>query len=250
MRWLVVLLFLAVPSGAAATCGPPCGYILPTLDIVIDDKPACGGARIIFADEPPEDCYDLLGPDETRIIPAMLHWEWEASEEGTYPKEPQKDIEISFSGASTNPRWIDVSVTGDGMVDGRFIIDDAELFDPDNFEERPNGDTPAIWYSYQRPIDIVLTRTGDPSARDIDIIDASNGVVKVFVKSESSESSARFRASFGIEELRFMACADAAIGQQADICPQTASDADAPLPLAWALMALLAARRARSGRHA
>lgn len=230
-------------------CGPPCGYILPILDIQVEDKQACGGGRLIYAEGPPEDCEDLMADGESVSYDAKLLWYWEVSEDGTYPKEAGEDIVISFSGTATNPRWLTVDVAGDGMTDGTFVLTDADLVDPANFVLRENSqEQQSLWFWYERDITITFTRNGSPTGDDLDRIENREGVQVFFLKAKSSESGPRFKEAFGVEEFRFNSCADEGVAQQVKSCaaaPATEGQKTPALPLLATLGLLVALAVAR-----
>lgn len=202
-----------------ARAAPPCGYILPTIDIDVPEKQACGGGRLVYAEEPPEDCDPLMPDGGTKAYDAIFKWYWEASEDGTYPKEVGQDIEVSFSGTATNPKWLTAKVEGEGMQDGRFIITDADLVHPDNIRLDDSSGNMRVWYEYIRPITITFTRDGSPSGDEFSRIDARHGVPAFFMKAKSTASEPRFKEAFGVEEFRFNTCSDAAIAAQVKSCP-------------------------------
>ncbi len=237
MAIFLALAILAPLAGAeqndealTACAAPPCGWILPTLDIVVDDKLPCGGGQIIYAIGPPDDCFDILMPGESRTYPAQLILKWEVSEEGTYPKEAGQDIVISFSGTANNAPWLSLDVQGEGMVDGEYIIDDVALFHPDNMRTRTNAQgQESLWFWFERDIEITFTRTGDPGPASIDTIETRQGVLAFFIKARSTESGPRFKEGFGIEEFRFNTCTDPAIADQVGPCPlETKTRDDGP----------------------
>lgn len=235
---LLALAFLLPLAGAeqsepvAEACAtPPCGWILPTLDILVDDKLPCGGGQIIYAIGPPDDCFGILMPGESRTYPAHLILKWEVSEEGTYPKEVGQDIVISFSGTANNAPWLSLEVIGEGMTDGKYFLDDAALVHPDNMRTMTNAQgQESVWFWFERDIDITFTRIGDPGPASLDTIETREGVLAYFVKARSSESGPRFKEGFGIEEFRFNTCTDPAIADQLDPCPaETKTQNEAPV---------------------
>lgn len=250
----VASLMIAIPGASAdqedldtlaAECSaPPCGYITPILDMEFEGKQPCGGIQLIYSEGPPQDCDPIMENGGSHAYDGVVRWYWEMSEDGTYAKEPGKDIEISFSSTGTNPKWIDVEVTGPNMEDGRFVIDDAALVHPDNI--RTDEDN-KVWFWYEEEITATFTRTGDPGTADLQRIESREGVIPFFVKAKSTESSQRFRESFGVEEFRFLTCNDVGIANAVEACPDldesgeplTASDEEAPgLPLVVGLGAI------------
>ncbi len=229
------------PMTDAACAAPPCGWILPNLDIAVEGKLPCGGGRIIYAEGPPDDCFAILAPGESRTYPALVVLKWEITEEGTYPKEIGEDIVIAFSGTAGNAPWISLAITGQDMTDGEYRLDDAALVHPDNLRQRTNTQgQESVWFWFERPIEITFTRTGDPGPESLQTLENRQGVLAYFVKARSSDSGPRFKEGFGIEEFRFNTCTDAGIAARLDPCPAPAStgtpDQDVP-GIGW--MALL-----------
>ncbi len=262
MKQLALLLAvaaMAIPVAAEPTdladelCSePPCGYILPQMDIEVADKMLCGGGYLIYAEGPPEDCYAMLADGESRTFPATLKWFWEMSEDGTYPKETGTEIYITFSGTATNPDWLQATVSGEDMQDGAFVVTDADLASPDYIRVMPNAQgNDAVYYWYEKPIDITFTRSGEPSSQELKKLQDRHAVQTFFLKAKSSESGPRFKEAFAVEEFRFNACTDEAMAANIDKCPlseetQSGDDVEAPgLPLVGALLILgvLARRR-------
>ncbi len=255
---VIGLLLAAAPVQAdalddAAECAfPPCGYILPQMDIEIEDKQLCGAAYIIYEDTIPEDCYDMLEDGESRVFAAKLKWFWEMSEDGTYPKETGTDIYVTFSGTATNPKWLTAEVTGPDMVDGQFVITDADLVSPDYITVRPNAQgNDAVYFWYEKDIEITFTRDGEPTAKEVAKLEDSLAIQKFFLKAKSSESGPRFKEAFAVEEFRFNTCGASDIAPRVSLCEASAGvdsteDRGAPgLPLLGLLAALGAALVAR-----
>lgn len=236
------------PIAETEVCAaPPCGYILPYIDIVIEDKMVCGGGRLIFAEGLPDDCEEIPLDGESRDYAAKLLWYWEVSEDGTYPKEYDEDIFICFGSTSTNVAWIQVEVTADGTDDaGCFIIDNVALAHPDNLQVRegPNGNQ-QVWFWFERDITITVSRDGGPNKAELKQIDDREGVQSYFIKAKSSSSGPRFKESFTVEEMRWGTCNDDTIAPSVSACGvatlDSTEDQDAPGIGLVALMAALAA---------
>src|SRR5688572_33473354 len=111
---------------------------------------------------------------------------------------------------------------------------------PDNY--RTDANTKQVWFWFEQPITVTITRTGDPAPADLEKVSNANGVQKVFLKAKSNASGSYFKEAFGVEEFRFDASQDPAV---------VASNGDSqdapglgPLALAGVLgLALLAFRR-------
>ncbi len=234
-------------AAGMACAWPPCGWILPVLDFDVPDKLPCGGGRILYSVGPPDDCFEMLQPGETRVYPAKFVMKWEITDEGTYPKEIGTDIVISFSGTGGNVPWIALDIAGENMTDGTYRLDDAALVDPDNLRRITTADgRETVWFWFERAIEISFSRDGGPSTQELRELEGRQGVMPYFLKARSSDSGPRFKEGFGIEEFRFNTCTDDAIAASLKPCPAPAGtafpvDQDAPAP-AWtlALAALLA----------
>lgn len=218
---LAASLFLAVPTSAepaprllgpddvaAGDCGQPCGYIIPLIDLEFPDKLLCGGGQLIYADEPPTNCYDLMPVGESQVFEGRFHMYWDAQEEPTYPINPDEPIVVTFSGTQSNPKWLDVK-----LEPSQLEITFQDLYDLDNYAIDPEG-TPIAWFHYYADLKVTVTRTGDPSDADIGRMEDRLGVLPIFIKARSSESGAYYKEAFGVEEFRFQSINDPVIGPQ------------------------------------
>ncbi len=178
-----------------AVANPPCGWINPLIALDFDDKPLC---RMY-----PTDC--MQPPvSEPLVLSGEFRWYWEVSEDGTYPDDPATDIVVTFSGTASNPEWVDFKVEPETIT-----ITSADLVDPNRYEtDASDPANMAVWYSYNEPITITFTRTGEPSAAEMTRIEERGGLQSVFLKAKSSASSDRFKEAFGVEEFRFDAYSD------------------------------------------
>lgn len=249
MRWVMLasVALLLAPSALAGqvddeACDEPCGYIVPIIDLEFPDKMLCGGGRLVYADETPEDCFDLMAVGESKELTGTLRVYWDAQEEPTYPILPTDEpITITFSGTQSNPSWLDVKVEPGSMQ-----IGPQDLYDPARYDIDPEG-TPIAWYNYREPITVTVTRTDDPDKRSLDKMEDRNGVIALFVKARSTASGDFYREAFGVEEFRFNGCADEAVAAQ--VCGASRASGDestpglAPLWTVAALVALAIARR-------
>ena len=207
MRWttpfLAAALLLTIPGAAANECDEPCGYIVPIIDIDFPDKLQCGGGRLIYADETPDDCEPLMAVGDSMTQSGTIRIYWDAQEEPTYPLGIDEatleveEIEVTFSGTQSNPDWIEMS-----FDPPTYTISLVDIYHPDNYVLDPEG-TPMLEFNWIRPVDVTFTRTGDPDAGWLKKIDARNGVVANFMKAKSTSSGDFYREAFGVEEFRF-----------------------------------------------
>jgi hypothetical protein len=224
----------AVPTTAAADCAaPPCGYIVPQLALDFPDKPTCRAASLGAAVDL-STCLVLPAEGESVVQEGMLRWYWDITQDGTYPADPAQPIVIGFSGTATNPSWMEISVEP-----ASFTLDAVALVNPTNMRQ---GEGAQLWFWFESPITVTLTRTGSPDEAGQGKIDNAGGVAKVFLKAKSTASGAYFKEAFGVEEFRFNAYADPALK------PADAKGAPALSPLlllgALAVLAGLLRRRA------
>jgi len=233
---------LAAPAAAqclAAAQAPPCGYIVPQLSLDFPDKPPCKAASLGGAVDLTK-CIPLPAKGGSVTQKGILRWYWDITQDGDYPIDPATPIVIQFSGTATNPTWMKVAVDPP-----QFTLDAAAMVDPTNL--KPDTSKNQVWFWYEKPITVTITRTGDPNDAGLTKIGNAQGVQKVFLKAKSNASGAYFKEAFGVEEFRFNACADPAIGAAA--CTASAGSSKAspgPEPLAVLgilALALLAVRR-------
>lgn len=228
------------PAGGAClgAAAPPCGYIVPQLALDFPDKPACKAATL-GGEIDLAGCLQMPAMGESVVQEGMLRWYWDITQDGTYPADPMQPIVISFTGTATNPSWLDVKVEPES-----FTLDAVALASPLNMKEDVEDPAaPQLWFWFERPITVTLTRTGDPDAAGLEKIGNGNGVQKVFLKAKSNASGAYFKEAFGVEEFRFNAYSDPAIETSAGGGSQDAPGLG-PLALVGALaLALLAFRR-------
>ncbi len=190
-----------VEDALATDCAEPCGYIVPIINLDFPEKQTCGGSGLIFTGEEERDCAGLPALGETVRLDGTLTWYYDASEEPPYPKQVGEDIVITFGGTRNNPGWLEMAVEP-----GEFRITDQDLVNPVYFETEGDPQTGTVlWYRYVQDLSVTFTRTGDPSAADLARIEDRDGILQVFLKAKSTESSQTYRESFGVEEFRFMA---------------------------------------------
>ena len=194
----LIALVAILPLPALASCAPPCGYIVPLMDLDFPEKPLCV-AELGQAPDP-NLCIPLPALGESITYNGTMRWYWEITEDGIYPNDVGTDIEIVFSGTASNPKWMNFEVTP-----AAFTITTADLFSPDNLvtKEKPGSQTPAVWFSFDRDISITITRTGDPSDADLTRIGTKGDIQNLFMKAKSTSSGDRYKESFGVEEFRF-----------------------------------------------
>jgi hypothetical protein len=233
----------AEPAAGAAQCmaglaAPPCGYIVPQLALDFPDKPACKAATL-GAQVDLSTCLALPAKGESIVQQGVMRWYWDITQDGTYPADPMEPIVIQFTGTATNPSWLDLKVEPES-----FTLDAAALASPLNMKTNTENPTaPQVWFWYEQPITVTLTRTGDPTEENLGKIAGSGGVQKVFLKAKSNASGAYFKEAFGVEEFRFNAYSDEAIATSAG-GDSKGSPGLGPLALAGVLaLALLAFRR-------
>lgn len=253
MNWkvgLVAALLLIVPVTASEQAerecaNPPCGWIQPYLDIIVDEKLTCGsGLRLGAEDIDPSECYAAPRDGEPVSIDATFRLYWEVSEEATYPHDPNQPIIVDFSGAGARGRWIQTTVEPNTIELGT-----TELLDPNNFQilDLESG-SPALWYWYEAPITVTFTKVGEPDAKDWDLIEGKGGYQPVFLRTHSGISGAYFKESWALEEFRFFTGDESQYqGYQATgelSAPESENTPAAPLAIgALALLGLALRRR-------
>lgn len=225
-----------VETTASARClevaaAPPCGYIVAQMALDFPDKPLCRAATL-GGQVDLSTCMALPAEGESIVQQGTLRWYWDVTQDGTYPIDPMEPIVIAFSGTATNPGYLDLRVEPES-----FTLDAVAMVHPDNYEVDANNQ---LWFSFEQPITVTITRSGDPTPEELQKISNAGGVQKLFLKGKSNASGSYFKESFGIEEFRFNTVDDPAI--------RAANGQDAPglSPLAGLAMlglVLLALRR-------
>jgi MYXO-CTERM domain-containing protein len=185
-------------SSVAACAAPPCGYIVPQLALDFPDKPLCKAATL-GGDVDLSTCMPLPGPGESVVQEGVLRWYWDITQDGTYPIDPMVPIVIAFSGTATNPEYLSIAVEP-----ASFTLDAVAMASPDNY--KPEGQQ--VWFWFEKPITVTITRDGDPGVEDLQKISNAKGVQKVFLKAKSNASGTYFKEAFGVEEFRFDATKD------------------------------------------
>lgn len=215
----------ALPStGVDAACAPPCGYIIPLIDLVFPEKPVCGNPALGGDGE----CIPLPEDGGSVTFQGVLRWYWEISQDGTYPNDPQQDIVVSFSGTGSNPGFLSAAVDPP-----EFTITTADLLSPQNLKEDASDPAkPRLWFWYERPLNVTLTRGGDPQSADLARAEQRGGNFEFHLKVKSSASSDRYRESFGLETFRF---------EGDSVLPQDGGSAGAPGPAFLAVAGAVAA---------
>ena len=231
----------AAPSVAANCAGaPPCGYIVPQLALDFPDKPPCKAATL-GGQVDLTTCLPLPAMGESVTQAGMLRWYWDMTQDGTYPADPMVPIVIEFTGTATNPKWLELKVEP-----ASFELTAADLASPVYMRPGDDPNAPQVWYWFEAPITVTITRTGDPDAANLEKIGNAGGVQKVFLKAKSNASGAYFKEAFGVEEFRFNAYNDPLIQQGADGAPEQEAPAPGVAMLLGALalaMAAVAIRR-------
>lgn len=216
-------------SCLSAAAAPPCGYIVPQLALDFPDKPPCK-AETLGGDVDLATCLELPAMGESVTQEGMLRWYWDITQDGTYPADPMQPIVIAFTGTATNPKWLDIKVEPES-----FTLDAVALASPLNMKTGEDPATPQVWFWFERPITVTITRTGDPDAANLEKISNAGGVQKVFLKAKSNSSGAYFKEAFGVEEFRFNAYHDEAIATTAG-----AGEKESPGPGVVLLLGVLA----------
>ena len=189
---------LASASGAssAACAAAPCGYITPIVDMQFDSKPKCSGSA---ATVDLTKCIPLPDKGKSISFEGTFHYTWKESEDLTYPPDPQQAVQVSFSGVSTNPKWLTFKIEPATLT-----IDAVALLDPRNLcPDMTTPATPVVYYCYTAPIKVTFTHSGDPDAAALQKIKAKGGVAEVFLKAKSGQSGQYFKEGFGVESFRF-----------------------------------------------
>lgn len=223
---------VASASGAA----PPCGYIVPQLALDFPDKPACKSASLGGAVDLSK-CLKLPAKGQSVKQDGILRWYWDITQDGDYPIDPMTPIVIQFTGTATNPKWLSIKVDPES-----FTLDAVAMGNPQNLKTDPAK--PQVWFWFEKPISVTITRTGDPSPAELTKIANAGGVQKIFLKAKSNASGAYYKEAFGVEEFRFNAYSDPAITPAAS--SSKGSPGLGPLALLGALALALVAVRRRS----
>jgi MYXO-CTERM domain-containing protein len=167
-----------------AACAPPCGWIIPIIDLHFPDRPT--------------DCMPVPTKDAPVVLTGTLRWYWEISEDGHYLNDPNQPIEITLGGTSSNPSYIGLSFAPES-----FTLNTADLFNPEYMKTEGQAPNQRVWFWFEAPVELTLTRTGDPTPEEQERLQNRNGVGNLFAKAKSSASGETFKESFGIEEFRF-----------------------------------------------
>jgi hypothetical protein len=189
---------IATPAAAQPIqcAGPPCGYITPIIDLEFSDKPKCSGTpgHIDLSK-----CIPLPEKGKSVTFTGTLRYYWKESEDLTYPPDPQQDVVVTFSGVSTNPKWLPLKVDPPTLS-----ITAVDLLDPRNLVvDQSNPSSPVVYYEYKAEIKATFTHQGDPDAAAANKVAAKGGLSEVFLKAKSSASGTYFKEGFGVESFRF-----------------------------------------------
>jgi hypothetical protein len=239
---LLAAMMLLTPMATAETvsCDPPCGWIQPYLDLLVEDKLTCGsGLRLGDEDIDPEMCYDAPTDAKPIVIDAHVRLFWEMSEDGTYPHDPAEPIIIDFSNAGNAGKWLKGSVEPSS-----FTITSAELLDPNNLEIRDlESGSPSVWYVFDEEIIVTYSKEGAPSKADLEIIKNKGGYQPMFLRVHSGSSGSYFKESWALEEFRFFYDESSSGSGQNGNASESNDAPFAPFSLAILGLALLALRR-------
>ena len=250
---MLAMLASAIPSGAsgpqaepasaacvaAAARGPPCGYIMPNLELEFPDKPRCPGAPGgIDASK----CIALPDDGAAVSFTGSVIWSWKESEDLSYPSDPQQDIKITFGGTAMNPSWMPFRFEPES-----YTITAADLADPNNRKVDSASGSPIVYFWYERPVKVTFERQGGPNDAEMDRFVSWQGIQSVYTKAKSTGSGAFYKESFGGEEFRF----DAKALLPGDGTTSTGDGAKAPaagplLGIATLGLAALGRRRQRA----
>ena len=212
MRWLLGLAALAfltasplaagslavpasAPAGdclAAAADNPPCGYVAPTVNLDMEGKKPCRKADHT-------DCIPVPSKGNSVSFQGKFQYYWKLSEDGTYPpldpNAPVKDIEVSFSGVSSNHQWLTFKVEPDA-----FVITQVDLLDPNRLRLEEGN---VVYYWYERDVTVTITHSGDPTQAELDRVANKNGVANILLKVRTTSIEPYFKEGFGTEDFRF-----------------------------------------------
>ena len=202
----------AAPATLAAAClataaSPPCGYIVPQISLEFPDKPPCraetlGGPVDLSA------CLALPPVGGQAVQEGMMRFSWDVTQDGTYPPDAScaapgtPCIVVSFSGTSTNPKWVTLSIEP-----AEVVIEAADFADPANL--RVTQETQQVVFMLEVPLTVTFKRTGlgDDEASQ-KRIERAQGATQVFLKAKSSANGQYYKEAFGVEEFRFNPCAN------------------------------------------
>lgn len=194
---------VALDTSCAERAGPPCGYITPIVDMQFD-KPACPGSPATLD---VSKCIPLPEKGKSVSFKGMFRYYWKESEDLTYPPgvdtssvPPSQDpVVVTFSGVSTNPKWLTFAVEPKSIT-----IDAVALLDPRNLVvDQSNPSSPVVYYMFKQEITVTFTHSGDPDAAAVQKVVAKHGLVESFLKAKTSASGTYFKEGFGVESFRF-----------------------------------------------
>ncbi|HUR61771.1 MAG TPA: hypothetical protein VM286_05340 [Candidatus Thermoplasmatota archaeon] len=238
---------------ASALCaGPPCGYITPIVDMEFAAKQKCPGSP---GSIDLSKCTPVPARDQSVEAKGTFRYYWKESEDLTYPPDAQQPVVVTFSGVSTNPKWLTFKVEPASIT-----IDAVALMDPRNLVvDQSNPASPVVYYEYKQDITVTFTHSGDPDAAALQKVAAKKGLVELFLKAKSSASGTYFKEGFGVESFRFdgrsvadpsvvtrtMTQVDNGVTRTVTVTerPTQAAPAGLLAPMAGLALALLAMRR-------
>lgn len=197
---------LGAPCLAAAN-SPPCGYIVPQISLEFPDKPACR-AETLGGPVELSGCLALPAVDGQAVQEGVMRFSWDVSQDGAYPPDAScaapgtPCIVVSFSGTSTNPKWMALSIEP-----AQVVIEAADFADPANL--RITQETQQVVFMLEVPLKVTFKRTGlgDDEASQ-HRIERAQGATQIFLKAKSSANGQYYKEAFGVEEFRFNPCAN------------------------------------------
>ncbi len=144
-------------------------------------------------------CIPLPAVGDSVSFEGTVTWSWDITRDGLYPSDPSVPIVISFGGTDNNPTWMELNVEP-----ATFTLDAATLAAPEN-QKLVLGDPmqPQLWFWYERPIQVTLTRTAEPTQEEVEQVADLDHIVKVHLKGRSNASGVYFREAFNVEAFRF-----------------------------------------------
>ena len=186
----------------AGVANPPCGYIVPQINLDFPTKPTCR-ATSLGGPIDLSKCIPLPAVDGAHVETGTLTFTWDVTQDGIYPIDVQEPIVISFSGTATNPKWMKVDVEPKEVV-----LDAATFANPANMQVDPATQKAVYLHSVEMRITFTRTGVGDDDGNSTERIERANGATQVFLKAKSSSSGQYYKEAFGVEEFRFNPCAN------------------------------------------
>lgn len=211
--WIILVLLLAAPGAVAC-------QVSPMLEFRLDEVPRCSPAA-------PEECDPVPPPGEPRTYDGAVRWYWDVDECTTQSGILQDDMQITFSGAGSNPAWLDVTFAPETIT-----IPMHEYYDPTYL--RFDGDR--LYSEKEEAFQVRFDFLRMPVDAERDQIDMRDGLVMTFLKAKAEGEGAR--ESFAVKAVAFDGrhlVASPPVGQRDDV------QQEAPVPFLPALVALAGA---------